>query len=83
MQCSLSEKVFQSFTLEVHNRGGHSSQPRKDNAIYQLTHALDNLAKFDFPVNLNEGTRVYFERSSKIESGQLAEDMKGIIKNTL
>ena len=77
----LSEKVFQSFTLEVHNRGGHSSQPRKDNAIYQLTHALDNLAEFDFPVNLNEGTRIYFERSSKIESGQLAEDMKGIIKN--
>ncbi|HMG90714.1 MAG TPA: M20/M25/M40 family metallo-hydrolase [Chryseolinea sp.] len=76
----LSEKVFQSFTLEVHNRGGHSSQPRKDNAIYQLAHALDNLAKFDFPLNLNEGTRVYFERSSKIESGQLAEDMKGIIK---
>jgi acetylornithine deacetylase/succinyl-diaminopimelate desuccinylase-like protein len=76
----LSEKVFQSFTLEVHNRGGHSSQPRKDNAIYQLTHALDNLANFDFPVNLNEGTRIYFERSSKIESGQLAEDMKGIIK---
>jgi acetylornithine deacetylase/succinyl-diaminopimelate desuccinylase-like protein len=76
----LSEKVFQSFTLEVHNRGGHSSQPRKDNAIYQLAHALNNLAKFDFPVNLNEGTRVYFERSSKIESGQLAADMKGIIK---
>jgi acetylornithine deacetylase/succinyl-diaminopimelate desuccinylase-like protein len=70
----LSEKVFQSFTLEVHNRGGHSSQPRKDNAIYQLAHALNNLAKFDFPVNLNEGTRVYFERSSKIESGQLAEE---------
>jgi acetylornithine deacetylase/succinyl-diaminopimelate desuccinylase-like protein len=76
----LSEKVFQSFTLEVRNRGGHSSQPRKDNAIYQLAHAIDNLAKFDFPINLNEGTRVYFERSSKIESGQLAEDMKGIIK---
>jgi acetylornithine deacetylase/succinyl-diaminopimelate desuccinylase-like protein len=76
----LSEKVFQSFILEVHNRGGHSSQPRKDNAIYQLAHALDNLSKFDFPVNLSEGTRIYFERSSKIESGQLAEDMKGIIK---
>jgi len=76
----LSEKVFQSFTLEARNRGGHSSQPRKDNAIYQLAHALDNLSQFDFPVNLNEGTRVYFERSSKIETGQLAEDMKGIVK---
>ncbi len=76
----LSEKVFQSFKLEVKNRGGHSSQPRKDNAIYRLAKALDNLSKFDFPVNLNDGTRVYFERSSKLESGQLAEDMKEIIK---
>ncbi len=76
----LSEKVFQSFRLEVKNRGGHSSQPRKDNAIYRLAKALDNLAKFDFPVNLNEGTRVFFERSAKFETGQLADDMKGILE---
>lgn len=76
----LSEKVFQSFALEAKNRGGHSSQPRKDNAIYQIAHALDNLAQFDFPVNLNEGTRVFFERSSKLESGQLAEDMKAVLE---
>jgi len=79
-QVQLSEKVFQSFVLEVHNRGGHSSQPRKDNAIYKLAHALDNLSGYDFPLSLNEGTRVYFERSSQIETGQLAEDMKAIIK---
>lgn len=79
-QVQLSEKVFQSFTFEAKNKGGHSSQPRKDNAIYQLAQALDNLSKFDFPLNLNEGTKVYFERSSKIETGQLAEDMKGVIK---
>ncbi|MDZ4714236.1 MAG: M20/M25/M40 family metallo-hydrolase [Cytophagales bacterium] len=79
-QVQLSEKVFQSFRLEVKNRGGHSSQPRKDNAIYRLAHALDNLAKFDFPINLNEGTRVYFERSSKLETGQLAADMLGILQ---
>ncbi len=76
----LSEKVFQSFKLEVKSKGGHSSQPRKDNAIYQLASALDKLGKFDFPVNLNEGTRVFFERSSKIETGQLAEDMKAILQ---
>jgi len=76
----LSEKVFQSFKLEVKNKGGHSSQPRKDNAIYQLAAALTNLSKFDFPVNLNEGTRAFFYRSSKIETGQLAEDMKAILQ---
>ncbi len=75
----LSEKVFQSFKLEVKNKGGHSSQPRKDNAIYQLSAALNNLSKFDFPVDLNEGTRAFFERSSKIETGQLSEDMKAIL----
>ncbi len=76
----LSEKVFQSFKLEVKNKGGHSSQPRKDNAIYELAAALGNVAKFDFPVNLSEGTRAFFERSSKIETGQLAEDMKAILQ---
>ncbi len=75
----LSEKVYQSFKLEVKNRGGHSSQPRKDNAIYRLAKALDNLSKFDFPVNLNDGTRVYFERTSNLEGGQLAADMKSVI----
>ena len=78
----LSEKVFQSFKLEVKNRGGHSSQPRKDNAIYQLSRAIDNLAKYDFPVNLNDGTRAYFYRTSKIESGQLAADMRSVITAT-
>ena len=75
----LSEKVFQSFQLEVKNPGGHSSLPRKDNAIYRLASAIDKLAHFDFPINLNDGTRAFFERSAKIETGQLAADMKGII----
>jgi acetylornithine deacetylase/succinyl-diaminopimelate desuccinylase-like protein len=77
----LSEKVFQSFQLEVKNKGGHSSQPRKDNAIYRVAHALDNLSKFDFPVNLNDGTRAYFDCTSKIESGQLAADMKAVLQS--
>lgn len=79
-QVQLSEKVFNSFTLEVVNKGGHSSQPRKDNAIYTMARALENLSNFDFPINLNEGTRVYFERSSKIETGQLAADFAEIVK---
>jgi acetylornithine deacetylase/succinyl-diaminopimelate desuccinylase-like protein len=76
-----SEKVFQSFWLEVRNPGGHSSQPRHDNAIYELAAGLDRLAKFDFPVQLNETTRLYFERMSKIEQGQDAADMKTVLAN--
>jgi acetylornithine deacetylase/succinyl-diaminopimelate desuccinylase-like protein len=76
-----SEKVYQSFRLETTNRGGHSSQPRKDNAIYQLANALTRIASYEFPLDLNEVTRAYFERMSKIETGQLAADMKAVAKN--
>src|SRR3989441_2049356 len=31
-----SEKVYVTFKLEVHNPGGHSSLPTRDNAIYRL-----------------------------------------------
>lgn len=71
-----SEKVYQSFRLEVKNKGGHSSLPLKDNAIFRLAAGLDRLARFDFPVNLNEVTRSYFERMSKLEAGTTASDMK-------
>ncbi len=73
-----SEKVYQSFKLEVKNKGGHSSLPVRDNAIYHLASGLDRLAKFDFPVNLNEVTRAYFKRMATIETGQTAADMKAI-----
>ncbi|HEX8688059.1 MAG TPA: M20/M25/M40 family metallo-hydrolase, partial [Pyrinomonadaceae bacterium] len=49
-----SEKFSRNFTLEVKNKGGHSSLPVKDNAIYTLAEGLARLSKYDFPVNLNE-----------------------------
>jgi acetylornithine deacetylase/succinyl-diaminopimelate desuccinylase-like protein len=48
----------------------------KDNAIFRLAAGLDRLARFDFPVNLNEVTRSYFERMAKLETGIVADDMK-------
>jgi acetylornithine deacetylase/succinyl-diaminopimelate desuccinylase-like protein len=73
-----SEKVYLSFSLEVTNRGGHSSLPEKENAIYRLAEGLERLAKFDFPVKLNETTRSYFEKMSRIESDQTGRDMAAI-----
>jgi len=76
-----SEKVFQSFWLEARNPGGHSSQPRKDNAIYELAEALERVARFDFPMQLNETTRAYFERLAVIEPGPDSADMKAILSD--
>jgi acetylornithine deacetylase/succinyl-diaminopimelate desuccinylase-like protein len=77
-----SEKASVSFRLEVKNPGGHSSQPIRDNAIYHLAEGLARLAKFDFPLKLNETTRAFFERISKGESGQIAEDMKAVARTS-
>jgi acetylornithine deacetylase/succinyl-diaminopimelate desuccinylase-like protein len=81
MGVQAAEKVFLSFTLEVTNPGGHSSLPRKDNAIYHLAAGLTRLAAFDFPVQLFDVTRAYFERMSTIYSGQVAADMKAVAGN--
>jgi acetylornithine deacetylase/succinyl-diaminopimelate desuccinylase-like protein len=75
-----SEKVYQSFTLEVTNPGGHSSLPVKDNAIYRLADALIRIRNYDFPVALTEVTKVFFERSADLEEGDLAAAMRGILK---
>jgi acetylornithine deacetylase/succinyl-diaminopimelate desuccinylase-like protein len=56
-----AEKGFLSFALEVKNKGGHSSLPEKENAIYRLSKGLARLSEFDFPVMLDAGTRAYFE----------------------
>ncbi len=76
-----SEKIYQSFLLEVKNKGGHSSRPVRDNAIYHLAAGLQRLAQFNFPVSLNEVTQAYFERVSKFESGDTAAAMKGLTHN--
>src|SRR5947207_13502389 len=73
-----SEKVFVTFKLEVHNAGGHSSLPTKDNAIYRLAAALGRLSAYQFPAQLNEITRASFARWGQLQQGQLATDMAAV-----
>jgi acetylornithine deacetylase/succinyl-diaminopimelate desuccinylase-like protein len=75
-----SEKMAVSFRLEVTNPGGHSSLPTRDNAIYHLVDALQRIAGYEFPLDLNEVTRSYFERVANLSSGQVAEDMKAVAR---
>ena len=75
-----TEKLYSDYQLTVTNRGGHSSQPVPDNAIYHLAEALTRLEHYEFPVDLNTVTRAYYERMSAIVTGQRAADMKAILK---
>ena len=75
-----AEKLYADYTLTVTSPGGHSSLPVPDNAIYHLTDGLTRLEHYKFPVELNNVTRAYFERMSKVEKGQRSTDMKSVAK---
>lgn len=71
----VSEKYVLNFRFEVRNKGGHSSMPVADNAIYHLAFALTRLSTFGFPLKTNEVTAAYFQQMSKIETGAVKEDL--------
>ena len=73
-----SEKVYLSFALTTRNPGGHSSRPRKDNAINRLASALTRLAQYQFPPQMNETTKAFFERMATIEGGEAGQAMLGV-----
>jgi acetylornithine deacetylase/succinyl-diaminopimelate desuccinylase-like protein len=74
----VSEKYVLNFRFEVRNKGGHSSMPVKDNAIYHLAGALQNLSKFDFPMKTNPVTAAYFAEMAKLDDGPGKEDLAKI-----
>ena len=74
-----TEKVYSDFQITATNRGGHSSLPRPDNAIYELTAALNKLAAFAFPFEMNEVTRTYFKNLAAQETGQTQADIRAVL----
>jgi acetylornithine deacetylase/succinyl-diaminopimelate desuccinylase-like protein len=78
-----SEKTYVTFTLETVNRGGHSSEPRADNAIYQLANGLVRLSHHEFPFKTNATTRIYFAKTALTQTGQMRADMQALAAPTL
>lgn len=76
-----AEKTYSDYILTARNRGGHSSKPRADNAIYQLSAALGKLAGYRFEPALNETTRAYFSERQKGEKGALGDAMRAWLAN--
>ena len=64
-----AEKTFASFRLTVTNPGGHSSRPRDDNAIYDLSRALLRVEQYRFPVTASALTRAYLGTLGRIVPG--------------
>lgn len=72
-----AEKYMVTFRLEVHNKGGHSSLPVPDNAIYHLAGALTRIADYGFPLKTNEATNAYFRQMSRIQTGPAGQALEG------
>ena len=72
----VAEKWYLDWKLEVVNPGGHSSRPRKDNAIYKLASALGRVESLQFPAGLNEVVRAYFTKQAPLIGGTIGADMR-------
>ena len=76
----VTEKYVINYTLSVTNKGGHSSMPVPDNAIYHLAGGLVRLAAFEFPLKTDEVTAAYFAEMAKIEKGPIAADVAKVAR---
>jgi imidazolonepropionase-like amidohydrolase/acetylornithine deacetylase/succinyl-diaminopimelate desuccinylase-like protein len=71
-----AEKTYASYKLSAFNAGGHSSQPRADNAIYELADALKAVQAHRFPVQWSETTIGYFKAMGTTTAGPLGAAMR-------
>ncbi len=76
-----AEKTYATFAVTARNPGGHSSMPRSDNAIFDLSDALKRLQDFRFPVETNEITLTFFERTAPLVGGEVGEAMARLVSD--
>jgi acetylornithine deacetylase/succinyl-diaminopimelate desuccinylase-like protein len=81
LQIQAGEKVYQDFSLDASDVGGHSSRPTKNNPIVRVSAGIAKLGAYNFPVALNEATRGYFAAESKLASAEVSADMQAVLKN--
>ena len=77
----LAQKVTTNLTLQVTNRGGHSSVPRKDNAITSLADALSRVGRYEFPLRISDVTRAFFTQSAATETPAMGKAMRALVAN--
>ena len=77
------QKTYMTFQMETRNKGGHSSEPRADNAIYQLAGGLMNLSRYVFPYKTNATTRAYFASIAEEAKGQVKADLQSLSKEPM
>ncbi|MBO9725549.1 MAG: M20/M25/M40 family metallo-hydrolase [Novosphingobium sp.] len=77
-----AEKTYVDYQIEVTNPGGHSSAPRTENAIVELSEVLERIGHYHFKPELNDITRAYWVEAAKLEpDAALAGAMRAFAAN--
>ncbi|WP_380778776.1 M20/M25/M40 family metallo-hydrolase [Sphingomonas sp. R86520] len=76
-----AEKTYADFQMEVTNEGGHSSAPRKVNAINELSAALVKIGAYRFTPQLSPITKGYFEGVAPRQTPELGAAMRAFVAN--
>jgi acetylornithine deacetylase/succinyl-diaminopimelate desuccinylase-like protein len=77
----VGEKAYQDFTLTATNPGGHSSQPVRENAIYELSEAITKIRDYSFPIEFTDVTRAFFLKTGPSTGGELGAAMVALANN--
>jgi acetylornithine deacetylase/succinyl-diaminopimelate desuccinylase-like protein len=74
MGIGVAEKVFQSFKLVTHGKGGHSSvPPTDDDPVVRLARGLIKVGELRFPARVLPAARASLTEAAGHEKGALAE----------
>ena len=71
-----AEKTYATFEITAFNPGGHSSKPRRDNAIFDLADAIKAIQNYEFPIRTSEGNRRYFAAMGTVVKGDMGAAMR-------
>ena len=71
-----AEKTYATFEITAFNPGGHSSKPRRDNAIFDLADAIKAIQNYEFPIRASEGNRRYFAAMGTVVKDDIGAAMR-------
>ncbi|MEW6322443.1 MAG: M20/M25/M40 family metallo-hydrolase [Acidobacteriota bacterium] len=73
------EKIPRAIELVARGPAGHASVPLRSNAVVKLSRAVDKVAQWKPPININETTGAYFKRLATISSPEEAQRYRDIL----
>ena len=78
----VAEKTSVSFKLSSRNRGGHSSEPRADNALYEIADAIKAVQALRFPVRIDEANRAMVQGLARDRDSELGQAFSALLADT-